>query len=274
MVFDDVARHPRLFVEAPATLDADLLGHGDLHVVDVLAAPDRLEEQVGEPQDEQILHRLLAEIVVDAKDLGLVEGRRDRIVERLGAREVVSERLLEHHPREGAAAALAARGRDEPGCPQTFDDGAELARWDGQIKEAIFARAALDVGAFELRAERRVGRRVLRRAADVAQASLEVGPRPLVDGLAAREGGYGGTHLRAKCLVRLVAPRDPDHGEAPRQGSAPRQVVERRHQLAARQVTRGAEDDHSARVSRPCPPPTHGEVGSAGWAVPWGRAST
>jgi hypothetical protein len=35
---------PGLLVELPAPLDADVLGHGDLHVVDVLAVPERLEE--------------------------------------------------------------------------------------------------------------------------------------------------------------------------------------------------------------------------------------
>ena len=49
------------------------LGHVDLDVVDVLAVPDRLEEAVGEAQGEDVLRRLLAEEVVDAEDLVLVE---------------------------------------------------------------------------------------------------------------------------------------------------------------------------------------------------------
>ena len=39
---------PGLFVELAAPLDADVLGHGDLHVVDVLAVPERLEDGVAE----------------------------------------------------------------------------------------------------------------------------------------------------------------------------------------------------------------------------------
>ena len=45
------------------------LGHRDLHVVDVAAVPDRLEDPVAEPEDEQVLDGLLAQVVVDAEDL-------------------------------------------------------------------------------------------------------------------------------------------------------------------------------------------------------------
>ena len=100
---------PGLLVELAAPLDADLLGDRDLHVVDVLATPERLEDGVGEAEDQQVLHRLLAEVVVDAEDLRLVEGRGDRVVERARAREVVAEGLLEDDARPGAARALAAR---------------------------------------------------------------------------------------------------------------------------------------------------------------------
>ena len=75
MVLDHVAQHAGLVVVAAALADVDFLGHGDLHVVDVVAVPHRLENRVGEPQHEQVLHRLFAEIVVDAVDL-LLAGTR------------------------------------------------------------------------------------------------------------------------------------------------------------------------------------------------------
>ena len=63
-------------VELAAPLDADRLGHGDLHVVDVIAVPQRLEDAVGEPEHHDVLDRLLAEIMVDAIDLALSPARR------------------------------------------------------------------------------------------------------------------------------------------------------------------------------------------------------
>ena len=60
-------------VEAASTLDPERLRHRYLHACDVVPVPDRFEEGVGEPEDEQVLHGLLAEEVVDAKDRRFVE---------------------------------------------------------------------------------------------------------------------------------------------------------------------------------------------------------
>ena len=49
------------------------LGHGDLHVIDVAAVPDRLEDAVGEAEHQDVLHRLLAQVVIDAIDLPLAQ---------------------------------------------------------------------------------------------------------------------------------------------------------------------------------------------------------
>jgi hypothetical protein len=50
MVLHDVAYRADRVVEAAASFDAKALGHRDLHVVDVVAIPDRLEERIGEAE--------------------------------------------------------------------------------------------------------------------------------------------------------------------------------------------------------------------------------
>ena len=75
VVLHDVARDADLLVEVAAPLDADLLGHGDLHVVDVLARPERLEDGVAEAEHQEVLDRLFPEVVVDPVDLALGEVR-------------------------------------------------------------------------------------------------------------------------------------------------------------------------------------------------------
>ena len=57
-------------------------GNGDLHMVNVLAIPDRLEDAIGKAENQQVLHRLFAEIMVDAVDLRLGEGAGDLVIER------------------------------------------------------------------------------------------------------------------------------------------------------------------------------------------------
>ena len=81
VVLEDVAARAGLLVERAAALDAEVLGHGDLHVVDVAPVPERLEDAVAEAEDEQVADRLLAQVVVDAVDLRLVEDAHDRVVE-------------------------------------------------------------------------------------------------------------------------------------------------------------------------------------------------
>ena len=73
MVLHHVADGAGLLIEEAAALHAETLGHGDLHAFDVVAVPDRLQEGVGEAEEMQVLDRVLAEIMVDAKDRRLVE---------------------------------------------------------------------------------------------------------------------------------------------------------------------------------------------------------
>ena len=71
VVLEHVAEHAGLFVVAGALLDAEGLGGDDPDVVDVVAVPQRLEDRVGQPEGEHVLHRLFGEVVVDPEDLVL-----------------------------------------------------------------------------------------------------------------------------------------------------------------------------------------------------------
>jgi hypothetical protein len=99
VVLDDVPQGAGLIVIARAGAYSYVFGDGDLDVVHVVLAPDRLEDAVGEAQGHDILHRLLAEVVIYPVDLGLLEVPPDVSVKRFGAREIPAERLLEHDAR-------------------------------------------------------------------------------------------------------------------------------------------------------------------------------
>jgi len=81
VVLDHVADDARLVVELAAPFHAERLGHRDLDVLDVVAVEDRLEERVGETEVEEVLHRLFAEVVVDAEDRRLGEDLVQCVVE-------------------------------------------------------------------------------------------------------------------------------------------------------------------------------------------------
>ena len=147
MVLEDVARRAGLLVERAAVLDADRLGHGDLHVVDVAPVPERLEDAVAEPEDQQVADRLLAQVVVDAIDLRLAEDLADLAVEPLGRVEVVAERLLDDDPPPAAVVVLVV----EPDPAELGDDLGELRRLRGEVEQPVAAGPALLVELVEPR---------------------------------------------------------------------------------------------------------------------------
>ncbi len=73
MVLYHVAQAPRLLRSSWPGPDAFRFAHRDLHMVDILVVPDRLEDAVGEPHDHEILDRLFAQIMIDAENLRFVE---------------------------------------------------------------------------------------------------------------------------------------------------------------------------------------------------------
>ena len=100
---------PTGIVEVAAVLDAEVLGHRDLHALDVVAVPDRLEHRVGEPQVEDLLQAHLPQVVVDPVQLGLVDVLVQLLGQGAGRLLVVPERLLHHHARPSRS------GRRRPG---------------------------------------------------------------------------------------------------------------------------------------------------------------
>src|SRR5207249_4799676 len=234
VVLDHVADGARLLVEAAAALDAEALRHRDLHALDVVAVPDRLEERVREAKEQQVLHRLLAEVVVDAKDRRLVEHAMQRRVERLRRRQVPAEGLLEDDARVARAARL----------PEPVDHGLEEARRDRQVME----RAA---GAAELLAERRERGRVAVLAADVAEAVAELREGRLVDPAVPL---HTLARPRPELLERPIRPGDADHRDV--EPAASRHRMQRREDLLVDEVAAGAEEGERVRMGGahvPCP---------------------
>ena len=73
MILDDVADRARLVVEGASALDAEIFRHGDLHALHLVAVPERLQKRVGEAEEEHVVHRPLAQVMIDAEDAGFIE---------------------------------------------------------------------------------------------------------------------------------------------------------------------------------------------------------
>ena len=131
MVLHHIAQCTGLLVEGSAALDAQRLGCGDLHVVDVVSVPDGFEDAVGEAKDQDVLDRFLTQIVVDAEDLALVKDGIDALVQIARRSQVMSKGLFDDHADEAALGVGHSMRAD------VFYDASEKLRRGGQIKEAI-----------------------------------------------------------------------------------------------------------------------------------------
>ena len=111
MVLQHVAQRAGAVVVIGTVLDADRLGHGDLHMVDEVAVPQGLDQRVGKTEHQQVLHRLLAEKVIDAVDLLLVEMLVQQAIEHLRRFEVFAKGLFDHDAVQPARLVEARRLR-------------------------------------------------------------------------------------------------------------------------------------------------------------------
>ena len=73
VVLHHVAQRAGFVVVTRAAFEADGFSYRDLYVIDRRRVPQRLEQRIREAQREQVLHRLFAEVVVDAEDAVFVE---------------------------------------------------------------------------------------------------------------------------------------------------------------------------------------------------------
>ena len=182
--------------------DAEVLRDGDLDVLDVAAIPDRLEDPVGEPQHLEVLHRLLAEIVVEAEDLRLVEGGGHLAVQLQRRVEVVPERLLDHQ-----AGRRIGAGAQPDRAPATSRSGRRSA--------------APRPG--RRRAGRAPGGRRRGRAARPAPRTAP-GWRSLPGRSRAEARAPSMRPRRSRCASGPRSPRGPSCGTSARRGDAPRRA--------------------------------------------------
>ncbi len=243
MVLDQVAQRAGGVVVARARADADVLGGRDLHVVDVGAVPERLEQRVREAQHQQVLDGLLAQVVVDAEDLLLAEDREHLAVQLQGGVQVGAERLLDDDP------DLCALALVEPLLAQHARDHGEERGRSRQVEQPVERDPGLLVELVEQPAELVVAVRVVERLADVAHPP-EQRVEHLLVGRAARELEDRLARQLAEAVVADVRARDADQVEPLGQRPLVREVVDRRQQLALRQVARRPEDDQRRRVDR------------------------
>ena len=114
---------PGAFVVTGAAFHAERFRGGDLDVIDVARVPERLENRVGETQDQNVLRGFLAEKVIDPVGLIFGEGTLHDAIQLPRRGEIGPERFLHNDARPASFACLV-----QPGLLQVFEDRLELVR--------------------------------------------------------------------------------------------------------------------------------------------------
>ena len=136
MVLDHVPQGTGMVVIITAVADPQVLGHRDLHVIDVVPVPDRLENAVGKPKSQDVLNRFLAEVVIDAKNLGFIEEFAQAAIQSAGRIQIMAEGFFHD---DAAIAPVAV----ELGVRQTLGQGLDHTGRHRHVKDAIGLEAPL-----------------------------------------------------------------------------------------------------------------------------------
>ena len=113
-------------------LNADFLGRGNMHAVDVAAIPDGLKDAVGETKDQNILDGFFAQVMIDAINLVLVEDLLELLVKLAGRLEITAERFFDHEP-SPAILFLAS----QPGCSNSLHHGGKVIGRRSQVEKVV-----------------------------------------------------------------------------------------------------------------------------------------
>ena len=139
MVLHHVAQGTGLIVVRAAAFHAERFGDGDLHVIDIFLVPERLENLVRKSQGQNVLDRLLAEVMVDAEYLPFIEHSGENGVQLLRAGQIASKRFFDNDALPGVVVLNKLRRA------QLFKDSFKFRGRSRQIEETITGSAALGV---------------------------------------------------------------------------------------------------------------------------------
>ncbi len=138
MICNHVAQSSGLFVVTRACANTTSFSRGDLDVVDIVAIPDRLEHRISETKDKYVLHRIFAEVVIDAINLTLFEHLGNGGVQSFRRFEISPERFFNDDPAPMIVFVCKI-------ClAQAFHDRGSKRRRCREIEELIFAGACGD----------------------------------------------------------------------------------------------------------------------------------
>src|SRR5262245_52419877 len=239
MIGHHIAQRACLFVIARAASNAFRFRRRNLDVVHIVAVPDRLEHRVAEAKENDVLHSLLAEIMIYTIDLILVEDVGDQVVQLARGFQVASERFFDHDARPAFffggelyyAESMNNRRRD---------------RWRRrEIEQTVLARAFLPSHLFKTPGDQAVSLDLVKIALQIMQASDKRPPLGVADLASLFRAG---AHPLAVFFIAYLLSRHAQHLEAARQAARAGQTEEGGNKLSCGEVSQRPEDHDDAWI--------------------------
>jgi len=204
----------------------------------MVAIPDRLQEGIGKAEIKDVLHRFLAQVVVDAENARL----RQRLVQGFVQGDcrcpISPERLLHHHTRLLRAASPQ----------QSVHHDREHRRGYGEVVQGALPAIKSPAQLIE-------GGGILIAAIDVGQQTGEIAKQCVID---RPRPELGDTFMGVGAQPIQIPARRGGHADNGRQRAAmPQHVVQRGEYLAPGQIAGGTEQNQSVSrhlVSHELPP--------------------
>ncbi len=239
MVLHHVSEGTCGLVVPGAVFDADGLSHGDLDMVDVLTIPERFKDGVGEPEDQKVLHRFFAEVVVDAVDLFFATNLVDDAVEGLGRGEVAAKGFFDDE-----AGLLAVF--QHSGCAELPDGFWKEIRGDGEVEDSVASGVAEGIEFAEEGFEFLVAEGIINVAGAIEESLGKFVPEAF---FADPVGKFGDAfaHLIPEVLMAPVATGNADDRGFGGEFAFFAKFVESGDEFALGQVSGGSEEDDDIR---------------------------
>src|SRR5208282_2434485 len=94
MILHNIAYRPGPIIESAAALYPKVFRHRDLYALHIVAIPERFHKRVGEAKDKDVIDRQLAQVMIDAKNVFLLEMAEQKPIQMLRRFKIKSERLF------------------------------------------------------------------------------------------------------------------------------------------------------------------------------------
>src|ERR1700684_3089029 len=129
VILDYVADGAGLLIERAPALDSKVLRHRDLDTLDMVAIPQGFEHCIAETKIHHVMHRTLAEEMVQTEDSAFFKSSEQDAVEFPGRSPIATERFFDNDARPVAAARFS----------KLLDDHPEVGGRNSEIKNRVLS---------------------------------------------------------------------------------------------------------------------------------------